>query len=471
MNYPDYKSLPPWGKTKYNTALSLVYENFAVKWWLDQTINNSTKFSINQTAAICGNTRQESVYNPVIQGDPHIPGYSNGLQQWNNKRNADMMKYVSSMFGDAEYYQLTDQEKFWGQLHFTHYEIHSPGYKRALQCLITNENDPGLAGKFGEVYEGFSDKSDEKRNNNALAIIASYKAGLYTMPDQKVTVQPPKPSKKQRKRSLQQSEKLAASSPVKAPIILPALKWCASPNFSERTGKVDLIVIHDCEGSYDSSVSWFTNPNSQVSAHYVLKEDGSEATQMVDLDKKAWHVCNLNSRSIGIEMGGTIAKGFSQEQIQASANMAAFLLHKYNLPPTFAKGGVGSGYCSHHSLGKAGGGHSDPTSNDDEFHTKWGLLIEKAYNEYQFPSDWVVNKKITNVAVDHSVKWAQITLNKLGKYGVLTVDGNLGPKTQAAIQSFEKDKKLKITGKLGFETIDALAAIVINSPKFKSRRG
>ena len=63
-------------------------------------------------------------------------------------------------------------------------------------------------------------------------------------------------------------------------IILPKLKFVQSPNFSNRSVPVDLIVVHDCEGSYAGSVSWFSQAQSQVSAHYVLKEDGSEATQM-----------------------------------------------------------------------------------------------------------------------------------------------------------------------------------------------
>ena len=65
-------------------------------------------------------------------------------------------------------------------------------------------------------------------------------------------------------------------------------------NFSSRGGKtVTMIVVHDCEGNYDGSIGWFAMPRSRVSAHIVLSDDGTEATQMIAWRDKAWAVCNL----------------------------------------------------------------------------------------------------------------------------------------------------------------------------------
>lgn len=144
-------------------------------------------------------------------------------------------------------------------------------------------------------------------------------------------------------------------------IALPRLRWVASPNYSGRTEPVRLIVAHDCEGSYSGAVSWFAQECSRVSAHYVLKEDGSEATQMVAEAHKAWHCCDFNSCSIGIEMGGFAERGFPEVEIDAMANVVAYLLHKHGLPPIWAKGGQGYGFCTHAELGRAGGGHKDFT--------------------------------------------------------------------------------------------------------------
>ena len=82
-------------------------------------------------------------------------------------------------------------------------------------------------------------------------------------------------------------------------VVLPPLNWVESPNASARKPGValDLIVVHDTEGGYQSALSWFSNRHSQVSAHIVLKEDGSEATQMVPYSNKAWHCSSFNSRS------------------------------------------------------------------------------------------------------------------------------------------------------------------------------
>ena len=49
---------------------------------------------------------------------------------------------------------------------------------------------------------------------------------------------------------------------------LPALLWRPSPNFSSRRGtRVDLIVLHDCEGRYEGSMRWFEMRQLNVSAH------------------------------------------------------------------------------------------------------------------------------------------------------------------------------------------------------------
>ena len=147
---------------------------------------------------------------------------------------------------------------------------------------------------------------------------------------------------------------------------LPPLKQTPSPNWSERVpATIDLVVVHDCEGSYLGSISTFMQQRGQksVSAHLVLNDDGSECTQMVPLLKKAWHVVDFNSRSIGVEMSGFVAKGFTPGELSADAEIVAWLLKKFNIPCQDALGGKRPGFTSHYALGAAGGGHVDPTTN------------------------------------------------------------------------------------------------------------
>jgi N-acetylmuramoyl-L-alanine amidase len=83
-----------------------------------------------------------------------------------------------------------------------------------------------------------------------------------------------------------------------------------SPNFDERTSPVSMIVLH-YTGMEDaaSAISWLANPESKVSAHYVITEDG-QVVRMVAEDKRAWHaglshwrgVTGVNSASVGIEI-------------------------------------------------------------------------------------------------------------------------------------------------------------------------
>lgn len=83
-----------------------------------------------------------------------------------------------------------------------------------------------------------------------------------------------------------------------------------SPNFDERKLPVSMLVLH-YTGMPDaaSSIEWMTSPESRVSAHYCVTEDG-QVIKMVEEDKRAWHagvsywrgITDVNSASIGIEI-------------------------------------------------------------------------------------------------------------------------------------------------------------------------
>ena len=102
-----------------------------------------------------------------------------------------------------------------------------------------------------------------------------------------------------------------------------------SPNFDERGSPISLVVLH-YTGMQDaaSAISWLANPESKVSAHYVVTEDG-QVIRMVPEEKRAWHagrsrwrgVTDVNSASIGIEIvnpGHEFGyRPFPEEQIDA----------------------------------------------------------------------------------------------------------------------------------------------------------
>jgi hypothetical protein len=127
----------------------------------------------------------------------------------------------------------------------------------------------------------------------------------------------------------------------------PAL-WTPSPNFATgRTVPIDTVVIHDTEGSYTGAINWFLNPDSSVSAHYVIRSSDGQITQMVRNQDTAWHVRCYNSRSIGIEHEGFAATGYqwyTDAMYKSSAALTRFLCNLYGIPKehtTVAPGIVG----------------------------------------------------------------------------------------------------------------------------------
>lgn len=252
---------------------------------------------------------------------------------------------------------------------------------------------------------------------------------------------------------------------------LPPLKFVASPNVSSRAGaRVDLVVVHDTEGAYAGAVAWFTQSRSQVSAHFVLREDGGEATQMVDLAKSAWHVCAFNRRSVGLEIAGKESAGFSDDAWLAAARIVAYLLHHLQIPCRFAEAGVGPGFCRHYDLGQAGGGHDDPTT-DAAVWRRFCDLVKSEYARGDLPTIWEAGGNATtcsltahashptasSAALDlTSVAGVQTALNKLGASPALVVDGHRGPSTIAAIRRFQINAALIADGIAGALTLAAI---------------
>ena len=116
----------------------------------------------------------------------------------------------------------------------------------------------------------------------------------------------------------------------KKPIIS---RFVQSPNFSSRNGeRIRRIILHcTTSRSLDGSISWFQDPISQVSAHYVIGRDGT-IVQMVRDGDKAWHAKNANIDSIGIEHSGEAGDQLTDAQKDASVSLICRLLVEYKLP-------------------------------------------------------------------------------------------------------------------------------------------
>ena len=113
----------------------------------------------------------------------------------------------------------------------------------------------------------------------------------------------------------------------------PGAIWDPAPpcNWEERTKEVSAVVIHDTEGSYAGSISWFKNCEAQVSAHYVIRSVDGQITQMVREADKAWHARTANGYTIGIEHEGYVNNPsyYTEAMYRSSADLVRNICSRY----------------------------------------------------------------------------------------------------------------------------------------------
>ncbi|MDC2961129.1 N-acetylmuramoyl-L-alanine amidase [Streptomyces gilvifuscus] len=100
--------------------------------------------------------------------------------------------------------------------------------------------------------------------------------------------------------------------------------------------KIDTVVIHDTESSYDAAIKTFQQAGG-AAAHYVMRSADGAVTQMVPTKDLAFHAGNYtaNMHSIGIEHEGWAAHGatwYTEAQYEATAELVAYLAARYDIP-------------------------------------------------------------------------------------------------------------------------------------------
>jgi hypothetical protein len=98
---------------------------------------------------------------------------------------------------------------------------------------------------------------------------------------------------------------------------------------------IDTVVIHTTQGSYNSAISWFQNPSSHVSAHYVIRSNDGQITQMVREKDVAYHAGRTyNLRSVGIKHEGFAndPSWYTDAMYLASAVLPRNTCLKYAMP-------------------------------------------------------------------------------------------------------------------------------------------
>ncbi|MEP9380812.1 N-acetylmuramoyl-L-alanine amidase [Nocardioides sp. KR10-350] len=102
------------------------------------------------------------------------------------------------------------------------------------------------------------------------------------------------------------------------------------------TMKIDYIVLHDTEETYDNTIKLVQDP-TYLGWHYTLRSSDGHAAAHIDPKNVGWHAGNwyVNSHSIGVEQEGFAAEGatwFTEALYQTSSTLVRYLAAKYDIP-------------------------------------------------------------------------------------------------------------------------------------------
>ncbi|MGY1578645.1 N-acetylmuramoyl-L-alanine amidase [Streptomyces sp. MN13] len=108
-------------------------------------------------------------------------------------------------------------------------------------------------------------------------------------------------------------------------------RWADRPDDYE----IDMVIVHVTQGSFDSAVKVFQDPEHGAASHYIVGQDGRVAQMIRELDV-AYHAGNrdYNERSIGIEHAGFVDRpqDFTDAMYTASARLTAGICRRYGIP-------------------------------------------------------------------------------------------------------------------------------------------
>jgi N-acetylmuramoyl-L-alanine amidase len=118
-----------------------------------------------------------------------------------------------------------------------------------------------------------------------------------------------------------------------------------SPNHDVRTAPVDILLLHYTGmRSGEAACARLCDPDSKVSAHYLVYEDG-RIDQLVPEARRAWHAgvgswkgeTDINTRAIGIEIvnpGHEFGyRDFPDAQIETVIALCRDILKRHDIPP------------------------------------------------------------------------------------------------------------------------------------------
>lgn len=141
---------------------------------------------------------------------------------------------------------------------------------------------------------------------------------------------------------------------------MPGTEWIGpTPNLypggmTEHRG----LVLHIQDGNEAGTESWFKDPTSQASAHFLNPKTGG-LRQLVDTDDAAWTEMAGNRLWVSVENEGLGGDSLTASQIENCAQLLAWLHGQYGVPVQSTDDVNSYGLIWHGAGGDAWGGHFD----------------------------------------------------------------------------------------------------------------
>jgi len=246
----------------------------------------------------------------------------------------------------------------------------------------------------------------------------------------------------------------------------PPAELRPSPNFGVRSaGRTpDMLVLHytgmeTAEGALD----WLCMPESQVSAHYLVHEDGL-IVQMVAEAKRAWHAgssvwkgeTDINSASIGIEIVNPGHDGdysdFPAPQIAAVVDLCRNCADRWSIPPERV--------VAHSDIApmrKADPGEKFP----------WRSLSDRGVGHWVEPSRAGGGRFLQRGDAGQPIEALQAMLRLYG-YGI-EVNGRYDDLTAAVVTAFQRHfRPARVDGIADVSTIETLHRLLSTLPTAKA---
>lgn len=234
-----------------------------------------------------------------------------------------------------------------------------------------------------------------------------------------------------------------------------------SPNHGERRGSApDLLILHYTGmDSAAAALQRLANPVAEVSAHYVVLEDG-RVVQMVPEGRRAWHAgaaswagaADVNSRSLGIEIvNGGHAGGlppYPEPQLAATIALCRDLVGRWGIAP-------------HRVLA-----HSDvaPERKEDPGeHFPWDRLARDGVGHHVPPAPFRDGRFFSEGDAGQPIEALQAMF---ALYGYdLPVTGTFDARMRAVVTAFQRHfRPARVDGVADASTITTLRDLIAGMP-------